>query len=72
MSFALICIVSIVILGILAALFSLGSKEDPIVQGKDCSTCSSMADGSCKIACLMEEKKKLQDNKQTDSSVLES
>lgn len=70
MSFALICIGSIVLLGMLAALLSIGSKEEePIVQGKDCSTCSSLADGSCKIACLMEEKKKQQDNKQTDSSV---
>lgn len=70
MSFAFICIGSIVLLGILAALFSLGGKEEePIVQGKDCSTCSSMADGSCKIACLMEEKKKQRDNNRTDSSV---
>lgn len=69
MSFALICILSIIGLGILAALFSMGDKDEPIVQGHDCSTCSSMADGSCKIACLMEEKKKRQDNNQAESSV---
>jgi hypothetical protein len=69
MSFLLICIGSIVLLGILAALFSIGGKDEPIVQGKDCSTCSSLADGSCKIACLMEEKKKQSDNKETPPSV---
>ncbi len=69
MSFAIICIIAIVALGILAALASVGGKEEPIVQGKDCSTCSSLADGSCKIACLMEEKKKQKDNKQAEDSV---
>ena len=58
MTFALICISSILVLGIIAALASLGGKDEPVVQGNDCSTCTSHADGSCKIACLMEEKKK--------------
>lgn len=69
MSFALICIISIIALGVVAALTSIGSKDEPIVQGEDCSTCSSHADGSCKIACLMEEKKKREDNKQDEDSV---
>ena len=69
MDFALICIISIVALGIVAALTSIGSKDEPIVQGEDCSTCSSRTDGSCKIACLMEEKRKRQDNKQAEDSV---
>ena len=70
MKFAIICILAIVVLGVIAALASLGGKDDePIVVGNDCASCSSMADGSCKIACLMEEKKRQQDNKQPDNSV---
>ncbi|MCR5817761.1 MAG: hypothetical protein K6F89_01500 [Prevotella sp.] len=58
MSFAIICISSIIVLGIVAAIFSWGDKDEPIVPANDCASCSSMADGSCKIACLMEEKRK--------------
>ena len=66
MTFALICIGSLVVLGIIAALasmFSKGGTDAPIVEARDCSTCSSVADGSCKIGCLIEEKKRLKDNK---------
>lgn len=76
MKFALICIGSLVLLGIIAALasmFTKGGTDAPVVEGRDCSTCSAVADGSCKIGCLMEkqrentmagmEKKKLKDNK---------
>lgn len=66
MKFALICIGSLVVLGIIAALasiFTKGGTDAPIVEGKDCSTCSSVADGSCKIGCLLEEKKRQKDNK---------
>ncbi len=69
MSFALICIIAIVALGIVAALTSIGGKDEPIVEGNDCATCSSKADGSCKIACLMEEKKRQKDNKPAEDSV---
>lgn len=69
MSFALIAVGSIVVLGLVAALASFGDKDEPIVQGKDCATCSSLTDGSCKIACLMEEKKKREGNKNTTPSV---
>ncbi len=59
MSFALICILSIVALGVVAAIASFFQKgDDEIVVGHDCSTCTSHDDGSCKIACLMDEKKK--------------
>ena len=61
MKFALICIGSLVVLGIIAALaslFSKGGTDTPIVEGRDCSTCSGVADGSCKIGCLIEEKKR--------------
>jgi len=66
MKFALICIGSLVVLGLIAALasiFTKGGTDAPIVEGKDCSTCSSVADGSCKIGCLLEEKKRQKDNK---------
>lgn len=66
MTFALICIGSLVVLGIIAAvasIFSKGGTDAPIVEARDCSTCSSVADGSCKIGCLIEEKKRRKDNK---------
>jgi len=66
MKFALICIVSLVVLGIIAALasmFTKGGTDAPVVEGKDCATCSSIADGSCKIGCLLKEKKDQKDNK---------
>ena len=59
MNFALICILSIAALGIVAAVASYFQKgDDEIVVGHDCSTCTSHNDGSCKIACLMDEKRK--------------
>jgi hypothetical protein len=66
MQFALICIGSIVVLGIIAALASMltkGGTDEPIVEAHDCASCSSKASGDCKIACLMEEKKKRESNK---------
>ena len=58
MEFVMIAVGAIALLGIVAALASIGGKEEPIVEAKDCAACSSLKDGSCKIACLMEEKKK--------------
>lgn len=69
MNFVLIAVGAIVALGIVAALASMGGKDEPVVQGHDCSTCASMTDGSCKIACLMEEKKKREGNKNTTEDV---
>lgn len=66
MTFALICIGSLVVLGIIAALasmFTKGGTDAPVVEAKDCSTCNSVADGSCKIGCLIAEKKQQKDNK---------
>lgn len=59
MSFPVIAILAILALGILAALLSIGDKEEPIVKGAhDCASCSSHDDGSCKLACLMDEAKR--------------
>ena len=69
MSFFLICLTAILVLGAVAAIASWGDTDDPVVQGDDCATCSSKADGTCKIACLMEEKKKREGNKQPPNSV---
>lgn len=56
MDFLIITVIALVVLGIVAALSSIGGKDEPIVTGKgDCSTCTSHDDGSCKIACLMDE-----------------
>lgn len=69
MDFILIAIGSIIVLGIVAALTSIGGKDEPVVEAHDCSTCSSLSDGSCKIACLMEEKKKRKNNKTGENCV---
>ena len=61
MQFALICIGALAALGIVAALASMltkGGTDAPVVEAHDCSTCSSVASGECKIGCLLEEKKR--------------
>jgi hypothetical protein len=66
MQFALICIGALVALGIVAALASMltkGGTDEPVVEAHDCASCSSKASGDCKIACLMEEKKRKEGNK---------
>ena len=66
MEFALICIGSTVVLGIIAALASMltkGGTDEPVVEAHDCASCSSKVSGDCKIACLIEEKKKQEGNK---------
>ena len=66
MQFALICIGALVALGIVAALASMltkGGTDEPVVEAHDCASCSSKVSGDCKIACLMEEKKRKEDNK---------
>ena len=76
MKFVIICIGALIVLGVIAALatmFTKGGTDAPIVEGRDCSTCNSVADGSCKIGCLLEkqrestqagmEKKHQKDNK---------
>ena len=60
MEFVLISIGSLVALGIVAAVVSLltkGGTDAPVVEAHDCSTCSSVASGECKIGCLLEQKR---------------
>ncbi len=69
MTFLLICIAALVGLGIIAAvasIFSKGGTDDDIVEPHDCASCSAVADGSCKIGCLLEEKKREKNNKTGD------
>ena len=60
MTFVLICIGALVLLGGVAALLSRGD-DTPIQQGHDCSTCLSRDDGSCKIKCLLDDLKEKED-----------
>lgn len=71
MSFFLLCIIAIIALGAVAAVASWGDTDAPIVEGEDCATCSSKADGSCKIACLMEEKKRREGSSDKEKKVHE-
>ena len=59
MTFAIVCIGMLVGLGLVALIANKFDKgEDVIQEGHDCSTCTAADEGSCKIHCLMEEKKK--------------
>lgn len=69
MQFAIICIIALAGLGVVAAVASMltkGGTETPVVEGRDCSSCASVATGECKIGCLIEEKKRRKDNKTGD------
>ncbi len=69
MQFVLICVGSLVVLGVLAALASLftkGGTDAPVVEGHDCASCSSVASGECKLGCLLEEKKRRENNKSAE------
>ena len=56
MNFLLIVIISLVALGIIAAIFSLGGKDEPIVKGEgECASCGSRLE--CKLAELKEEER---------------
>ncbi|MBQ3877713.1 MAG: hypothetical protein II792_05505 [Prevotella sp.] len=66
MEFVLICIGALVALGVVAAMasmFTKGGTDEPIVEAHDCSSCSSVVSGECKIGCLLEEKKRRESNK---------
>ena len=53
MLFALIIIGSIVVLGLIAALFSWGDKDEPIVQKEgDCASCTSRSDCIVIASCI--------------------
>jgi hypothetical protein len=61
MDFIIICIVSLLALGVIAAVasaFTKGGTDAPVSKSHDCSTCASVATGECKIGCLIEEKKR--------------
>ena len=54
MQFLLIVVISLVVLGAIAALFSIGGKDEPIVTKEgDCASCTSKSE--CKLAELKEE-----------------
>lgn len=58
MNFAIVCIIALICLGVIAGIVSYFDKgEDTITTGHDCSTCAAADEGSCKIHCLLEEKK---------------
>ena len=66
MQFAMICLGALIMLGLVAALASMmtkGGTDEPVVEAHDCASCSSKVSGNCKIACLMEEKKRKEGNK---------
>ena len=69
MDFILICLGALLALGVVAAVASMlgkGGTEAPVVEGHDCSSCSSVASGECKIGCLLEEKKRREGNKKAE------
>ena len=60
MSFALVCIGMIVVLGIVAAVANRFDKgDDTIEKGHDCSNCTEASEGDCKIHELIEKCEKL-------------
>ena len=53
MQFLLIVVISLVVLGAIAAIASIGSTDEPIVTKEgDCASCSSRSE--CKLAELKE------------------
>ena len=69
MSFLLIVILSIVALGVVAALFSIGGQDEPIRQAEgDCGSCSSRAE--CKLADVIEKKGRRHDDGSCGHAVL--
>ena len=67
MGFAIVSIIAIVALGIVTAVASYFQGGDDAIDnsGHDCASCSSVADGSCKLGCMIEEKKRGKNNKST-------
>ena len=60
MSFLLIVIISLVALGAVAAVFSIGSTDDPIVTKEgDCASCTSRSE--CKLVELKEEGRRMKE-----------
>ena len=64
MQFLLIVIISLVALGAIAAIFSIGSSDEPIVNKEDgCASCTSRKD--CKLVELKEESRRKKEEKCT-------
>lgn len=58
MEFGIVCIAALAGLAIAAGIANYFDKgEDTIATGHDCSTCTAADEGTCKIHCLMEEKR---------------
>ena len=60
MTFVLICIIALAVLGIVAALASMltkGGTDAPVVEAHDCTSCNSIASGECKIGCVIERQR---------------
>ena len=56
MSFLLIVVISLVALGAVAAVFSIGDKDEPIVQKEgDCASCTSRSE--CKLADVVDKRR---------------
>ena len=57
MSFLLIVVISLVALGVVAAILSMGGEDEPVVTKEgDCALCSSRSE--CKLAEMKEESRK--------------
>ena len=57
MQFLLIVVISLLVLGAVAALFSMGGKDEPIVTKEgDCASCTSRSE--CKLAEIVDKSKK--------------
>ena len=62
MQFLLIVVISLVVLGAIAALSSIGSTDEPVVQKEgDCASCTSKTD--CKLAELKEDIRRKKEEK---------
>ena len=58
MSFLLIVVISLVALGAIAAIFSIGGKDEPVVMKEgDCASCSSRSE--CKLADIADKSRKV-------------
>jgi len=62
MEFALVCLAMLAALAVVAAIANRlqGGSDTPVEKSHDCGSCSAVADGSCAIGCLLEEKKRAQ------------
>jgi hypothetical protein len=59
MAFGIVCMIALVALAVLAGVANYFDSGDDIIEtGHDCSTCTAADEGTCKIHCLIEEKRK--------------